>query len=179
MALLYPAALASSLTGTLGAILLLLSHGLSSTALFLLIGCLYNRTHHRLLRYHTSLLYQLPILAFITSIAFLANLSLPSTLNFLAELLILQSCLHHGLEAAILFSLTIFLAGIYSLVPMTRLSFGASPSYGYTRSIDLSLTEALPAISCLFLNIGFGLYPIVLTRPLLPAALELSSSTLS
>ena len=170
---------ASSLTGTLGAILLLLSHGLSSTALFLLIGCLYNRTHHRLLRYHTSLLYQLPILAFIASIAFLANLSLPSTLNFLAELLILQSCLHHGLEAAILFSLTIFLAGIYSLVPMTRLSFGASPSYGYTRSIDLSLTEALPAISCLFLNIGFGLYPIVLTRPLLPAALELSSSTLS
>ena len=179
MALLYPAALSCSLTGTIGSILLLLSHGLSSTTLFLLIGCLYNRTHHRLIRYHSSLLYQLPLLAICCSLAFLANLSLPSTLNFLAELLILQSCLNHGLELAFLLSLTILLAGVYSLVPLTRLSFGASPSYGYTRSTDLSLTEALPATACILLNLLFGLYPLALTRPLLPTALELSSACLT
>lgn len=179
MALLYPAALTSSLTGTLGAILLLLSHGLSSTALFLLIGCLYNRTHHRLIRYHTSLLYQLPLFTLLISLAFLANLSLPSTLNFIAELLILQSCLHHGLDAALLLSLTMLLAGAYSLVPLTRLSFGPSLTYGYAHPSDLSLAELLPAMSTLLLNLAFGLYPLALTRPLLPTALAFSAISLS
>jgi NADH-quinone oxidoreductase subunit M len=76
-----------------GGILILISHGFSSSALFFLIGFLYDRFHSRLLFYFSGLLQIMPLFACSFFFFTLANFVFPGSANFLGELLIVLNIL--------------------------------------------------------------------------------------
>jgi NADH-quinone oxidoreductase subunit M len=76
----------------LGSILLMLSHGIVSGALFLCIGILYERHHTRIIKYYSGLLTTMPIFSVFFTIFTMANIGLPGTSSFIGEFLIILGC---------------------------------------------------------------------------------------
>jgi NADH-quinone oxidoreductase subunit M len=75
--------------GIMGAILLMISHGVVSGALFLCIGILYERHHTRIIRYYSGLIHTMPLYAVCFIIFSLGNIGLPGTSSFIGEFLII------------------------------------------------------------------------------------------
>lgn len=75
----------SNIQGIGGSILLMLSHGLVPSALFLCVGVLYDRHKTRLVRYYGGLVSTMPNLSTISFSFTLANMSLPGTSSFIGE----------------------------------------------------------------------------------------------
>jgi NADH-quinone oxidoreductase subunit M len=76
----------------LGCILLMISHGIVSGALFLCIGILYERYNTRLIKYYAGLLTTKPIFSVFFSLFTMANIGLPGTNSFIGEFLIILGC---------------------------------------------------------------------------------------
>ncbi len=71
-----------------GAIYLMLSHGIVSSALFFCVGVLYDRYHTRLLRHYSGLVQVMPLFCTFFFLFTCANMSFPGTANFVGEFLI-------------------------------------------------------------------------------------------
>mmetsp|Transcript_1086 Transcript_1086/g.2120 ORF Transcript_1086/g.2120 Transcript_1086/m.2120 type:complete len:98 (+) Transcript_1086:939-1232(+) len=82
----------NSFISIVGAITLMLSHGITSSALFMLIGVLYERHNTRIIKYYSGLVQVMPLFSTFFVTFSLANLALPSTSNFIGEVLILVGC---------------------------------------------------------------------------------------
>jgi len=82
----------SSIQGILGSIVLMVSHGITSGALFIAIGLLYERHHTRVVRYYSGLIHTMPLFSVYFIIFTLANLGLPATSNFVGEFFVLIGC---------------------------------------------------------------------------------------
>jgi NADH:ubiquinone oxidoreductase subunit 4 (subunit M) len=78
--------------GILGSVLLMISHGIVSSALFLCIGVLYERHHTRIVKYYSGLIHTMPIFSVCFLIFTLGNLGLPGTSSFIGEFLIIVGC---------------------------------------------------------------------------------------
>jgi len=72
-----------------GSILLMLSHGVVSSALFMCVGVLYDRHKTRIIKYYSGMIQVMPIFMTLFLIFTLANLSLPTTGGFIGEFLVL------------------------------------------------------------------------------------------
>lgn len=73
------------LNGLVGSCLLAVGHGFVSTALFFLIGCLYERYHTRLLDYYSGLAYIMPVFSLFLFYFIVSNFAFPVSINFIAE----------------------------------------------------------------------------------------------
>lgn len=83
----------SNLTQSLlGSILLMVSHGIVSGALFLCIGILYERYNTRLIKYYAGLLTTKPLFSSFFCLFTMANIGLPGTNSFIGEFLIILGC---------------------------------------------------------------------------------------
>ena len=144
--------------GLLGATFLMVAHGLVSGLLFFLIGFLYERYGTRLLAYYGGLVKIMPIFCFYFLLACLANLSLPSSCNFIGELLIFFSVLYKNKIIFFLILMSIILSAVYSLYLYTRLSNGNLNGYIkiYT---DLNKYEVSLGFVLIFLTYFFGIFP--------------------
>jgi NADH:ubiquinone oxidoreductase subunit 4 (subunit M) len=71
-----------SISGVLGSILTMMSHGFVSAALFIAVTCLYERSHSRIIKGYKGLILVMPILTLIFFILTLANIGTPGSLNF-------------------------------------------------------------------------------------------------
>ena len=78
----------ADLNGLVGSYLLALGHGFVSTALFFLVGCLYERYHTRLLDYYSGVSSILPVFSMIFFYFIISNFGFPISLNFVAEFLL-------------------------------------------------------------------------------------------
>jgi NADH:ubiquinone oxidoreductase subunit 4 (subunit M) len=79
--------------GIIGSILLMISHGIVSGALFLCIGILYERHHTRIIKYYAGLLTTTPLFSTYFTIFTMANIGIPGTSSFIGEFLIILGCL--------------------------------------------------------------------------------------
>lgn len=79
--------------GILGSILLMISHGIVSGALFLCIGFLYERHHTRIVKYYSGLHTTMPLFSTFFTVFTMANIGLPGTSSFVGEFLIIAGCL--------------------------------------------------------------------------------------
>jgi len=75
-----------------GSILLMLSHGIVSSGLFLSVGILYEKHHTRILKYYSGLMHTMPLFSCFFIIFTLGNIGLPATSSFIGEFLILMGC---------------------------------------------------------------------------------------
>jgi NADH:ubiquinone oxidoreductase subunit 4 (subunit M) len=98
-----------------GSILLMLSHGLVSSALFMCVGILYDRHKTRIIKYYSGLLQVMPLFITIFFIFTLANLSFPTTSGFIGEFLVLVGLFQTNKFITFLASSGMVLGAAYSI----------------------------------------------------------------
>jgi NADH-quinone oxidoreductase subunit M len=101
--------------GILGAIIQSLSHGFVASALFLVIGVVYDRHHTRMVKYYSGLVHVMPIYSVIFLIFTMANIGLPGTSSFVGEFLLFLGVLKANTLVAFLSASGMVFSGAYSL----------------------------------------------------------------
>jgi len=149
----------ANVVGLEGAILQSLSHGFVSSALFLLIGVVYDRHHTRMVAYYSGLVHTMPVFTIIFLIFTMANIALPGTGSFVGEFLILSGAFKINTSATFFGATGMVLGGGYSLWLFNRVVYGNLKIQYLTSFQDLTLREFfifLPLIVGTFL---MGIYP--------------------
>ena len=150
-----------NMQGIEGSILLMLSHGLVASALFLCVGALYDRHKTRLVKYYGGLVSTMPIFSVLFLFFTLANLSLPGTSSFVGEFMILLGAFQRNSLIATLAAISMILGAAYSLWLYNRVVFGAwKPNY-LNKFSDLNRREVFMFIPFLVGVLWMGIYPEV------------------
>lgn len=150
-----------NIQGIGGSILLMLSHGLVSPALFLCVGVLYDRHKTRLVRYYGGLVSTMPNFSTIFLFFTLANMSLPGTSSFIGEFLILVGAFQRNSLVATLAALGMILGAAYSLFLYNRVVSGnCKPDFLHKFS-DLNGREVFFFLPFLVGVVWMGVYPKV------------------
>nr|YP_009755788.1 NADH dehydrogenase subunit 4 [Gonatozygon brebissonii]QIQ23066.1 NADH dehydrogenase subunit 4 [Gonatozygon brebissonii] len=148
-----------NMQGIEGSILLMLSHGLVSSALFLCVGALYDRHKTRLVRYYGGLVSTMPIFSVIFLFFTLANMSLPGTSSFIGEFLILVGVFQRNSTIATLAAIGMILGAAYSLWLYNRVVFGNfKPNY-IKKFSDLNRREVFIFLPFILGVFWMGIYP--------------------
>lgn len=128
--------------GSKGALYLMLSHGLTSAALFYLVGVLSERYHTRSIMAYGGLLNTMPIFSFFLILASLANVGFPGTSGFLPELFVLISIISMSPLLVLPTLLGMLLTTASTLILLLRLLFGHIKTlYSQSSYSDLSRIE--------------------------------------
>ena len=157
--------------GQSGAVLYMVNHGLSTGALFLVIGFLIARGKSRLVEDYSGVAKAAPLLAGCFLLAGLSSLALPGLSTFVSEFLVLIGTYTRYPVAAVLAALGVVLAAIYILLTYQRTMQGPLrlPAAIGERMADLKLREVLAVAPLLALMIFLGFYPSALTDVVNPA----------
>jgi len=143
-----------------GCIFMMLGHGFVSSALFFLIGIIYNRYHTKLIYHYSGLCYTMPFYYFFFFIFMFSNISFPMTVNFVSEMLILIGVyINNYLVCFFLMMISLFLGAIYNLYMFNHIFFGIPNKRTNVRMFDLTLEESLVCFFLLFFNLLLGVYP--------------------
>jgi len=105
----------NTVEGFQGAIMLMLSHGFVSSALFISVGVLYDRYHTKLIKYYSGIATTMPVFSLMFLVFAFSNLGLPGTSSFIGELLILLGSFEATKIAATLSMTGLILSAVYSL----------------------------------------------------------------
>jgi NADH-quinone oxidoreductase subunit M len=154
-----------------GAVLYMVNHGLSTGALFLVIGFLIVRGRSRMTADYSGVANVAPILAGTFLLAGLSSLALPGLSTFISEFLVLIGTYTRYPVAAVLAALGVILAALYILLAYQRTMQGPLrlPAHLGDRLRDLNLREVLAVAPLLALMIFLGFYPKPLTDVITPA----------
>lgn len=148
-----------NIQGIEGSILLMISHGLISPALFLCVGVLYDRYKTRILRYYSGCGRTMPIFALFFVFFTMSNISLPGTSSFPGEFLILTGVYLNNTIATILAATGMVLGAGYALWLCNRLIYGVfKPEFIYLYS-DLNRREFMMFIPLIIPILWIGIYP--------------------
>nr|YP_009511882.1 NADH dehydrogenase subunit 4 [Hydropuntia rangiferina]AXI97759.1 NADH dehydrogenase subunit 4 [Hydropuntia rangiferina]UAD89785.1 NADH dehydrogenase subunit 4 [Hydropuntia rangiferina] len=149
-----------NLQGIEGSILLMLSHGLVSSALFLCIGVLYDRYKTRILKYYGGLMQVMPVFGIFFSFFTFANLGFPGTSSFVGELLVLIGAFQINRILAFFASIGMILGAAYSIWLFNRVSFGNLRIQYISYYQDISRREFWILIPLVFVILWIGIYPV-------------------
>ena len=144
--------------GIEGSILVMLSHGIVSSALFLCIGVLYDRHKTRIVKYYRGMTITMPIFATIFLLFTLANISVPGTSSFIGEFLILVGTFQSNTLITVLASTGIVLGAAYSIWLYNRVAFGALTNYIVAFN-DINKREMMIFVPFIILTLLMGIYP--------------------
>jgi NADH-quinone oxidoreductase subunit M len=145
-------------TGASGAVVQMVNHGLSTGALFLLIGFLYDRTHNRTIADYSGLLRATPIFGGLFLVTVMSSVALPGLNGFVGEFPILLGSYQTVPWAAVLAAFGVILAAIYLLWAYQRMFHG--PVEGRAVGLlDLNPREIAVMVPLVVLMLGVGLYP--------------------
>lgn len=145
--------------GIEGSILLMISHGFVSPALFLLVGVLYDRHKTRLLRYYSGCGRTMPLFALFFLFFTMANISLPGTSSFIGEFLILTGAFQNNRFVAFMAATGIVLGAAYGLWLCNRLLYGGVKPYYIVSFGDLSRREFFTFFPFIIAVIWIGVAP--------------------
>lgn len=104
-----------TLYGIIGGMFLIVGHGLCSSALFILVNLLYDRSKSRNIIINKGIIYYLPTLSIWWFLFCVGNISAPITLNLLSELIIINTLINWSINIIIIFFFGLFFRAIYSL----------------------------------------------------------------
>ena len=148
--------------GLQGAVLQMVNHGLSTGALFILVGWVYERRHTRQIAELGGLQKSAPILAGVFTLVMLSSIGLPGLNGFAGEFLILLGTFETGRWWAVVAVTGVILAALYMLWAYQRSFHG--PAEGDNAEMkDLRSWELAGILPLLFLIVALGVYP----RPVL------------
>jgi NADH-quinone oxidoreductase subunit M len=149
--------------GITGSIFLMLSHGIVSGALFMLVGVIYDRRHTKMIRDFGGLAQVMPNFATVYGIMLMASVGLPLTVGFVGEFLSLVGFYRISWILTLLAGTGIILGAVYMLV-LYKKSFFGQVVHEENRSLkDLNAKELSALIPLVLLVAILGIYP----KPLL------------
>jgi NADH-quinone oxidoreductase subunit M len=150
---------ALTLQGVQGAIIVMLSHGASTGALFLLLGMLYERRHTRTIADFGGLAAVMPVFATIFVFTALASIGLPGTSGFVGEFLTLIGTFQTHPWIALLAATGVIFAAYYMLPMVQRMLFN-EPDRPENRNLpDLSRRELTVLMPLVVVMLWMGVYP--------------------
>ncbi len=149
----------ASQQGVDGAIFQMLSHGLVSSALFLCVGVVYDRTHTREIAAYGGIVERMPKYAVAFMVFTMANVGLPGTSGFIGEFLTLLSAFKANTWVAIIATTGVILSAAYALYLYRRVVFGALEKANLKSLLDLSPREVAILAPLVLLTIFYGVYP--------------------
>jgi NADH-quinone oxidoreductase subunit M len=152
-----------------GGVLYMVNHGLSTGALFLIIGFLYERRHTRLIEEYGGLRAVVPVLAGTFLVAGLSSLALPGLNGFVSEFLVLLGTYTRHPALGIIATFGIILAALYILIAYQRTMQGPITVEANRTLPDLNLREKLVIGPVLVLIVALGLFPAPVLRIINPA----------
>src|SRR5438105_3183106 len=142
-----------------GAMVQMLSHGLVSAALFLVVGVVYDRLHTRDIDRYGGLVERMPAYAFVFMVFMLASVGLPGTSGFVGEFLILLGTFRVSTLECFLAATALFLGAMYMLYLYRRVIFGTITREDLRNIVDLSPREKAVFAPLVVLVLWMGLYP--------------------
>ncbi|MDF2647846.1 MAG: subunit of NADH:ubiquinone oxidoreductase [Paenibacillus sp.] len=158
---------AFNVSGLQGAVFQLISHGLISALMFLLVGSIYERTQTTQLDQLGGLASSIPFISGILLVAGMASLGLPGLSGFVSEFLAFLGLFETHRVYAIVGTLGIILTAVYVLRGVLNITFGPKqPNLQLQGMRDARLIEAVPMITLVAFILLLGVYPSVLSQPL-------------
>ena len=148
-----------TLQGIEGAIFQMLSHGIVSAALFLIVGVVYDRMHSRDIETYGGLVHRMPGYAFVFMVFMLASVGLPGTSGFVGEILVLIGLFQVNAWVAALTALGVILGAAYMFYLYRRVIFGRLTKETLARIGDLSVREYAVFAPLIVLVFWMGVYP--------------------
>jgi proton-translocating NADH-quinone oxidoreductase chain M len=145
--------------GIEGAIFQSLSHGFVASALFLVIGIVYDRYHTRIVKYYSGLALVMPIYVSIFLFFTMANIAFPGTSSFIGEFLILTGSFKSNTSVAFLGATGVILSGAYSLWLLNRIAFGNMKVQYYEKFLDLNKREFICFLPLIIGTLLLGISP--------------------
>jgi NADH-quinone oxidoreductase subunit M len=152
--------------GMQGALYQMLNHGVSTGALFLFVGFIYERRHTRMISEFGGLAHTMPWFATLFVIASLSSIGLPFLNGFIGEFLILigswmSNAIQHAWIATMLAATGVIWAAVYMLWMLQRVVFGKVTNPENAKLSDLNAREIGLLIPLLVLMLFMGVYPRV------------------
>jgi len=159
--------------GLQGGVLQMINHGLTTGALFLLVGMIYERRHTRLITEFGGLSKQLPAFAFFYTVATLASIGFPGLNGFVGEVFILSGAFKvSGVYAAV--AIAGVLVGIfYALWLYQRIMLGEVTNPANRELTDLTFREKATLVPLMLVMLWIGIYPKPFLRLIEPSVQNL------
>lgn len=148
-----------------GATLEMIAHGLITGGLFLLVGVIYERVHHRDLNSFGGLWNQMPVYSAVLAFMALASLGLPGLVGFWAEFMALMGAFGVYGHFAWLAVFGIVIVAAFFLWMLQRMLMGSLPK-GYETLKDMDMRECISLFPLVFLVFLLGVYPQLLLEPI-------------
>jgi NADH-quinone oxidoreductase subunit M len=145
--------------GLSGSVLQQINHGISTGALFLIVGILYERRHTREIAEYGGISNVMPVYATITMIMFLSSMGLPLLNGFVGEFTILQGTFMEKWQWGAWAVPGVVLAAAYLLWLYQRVFFGTVTNPKNEKLHDLTPREVLTFVPLLIMAFWIGLYP--------------------
>jgi NADH-quinone oxidoreductase subunit M len=152
-----------TMQGLVGGIIQMVNHGLSTGALFLMVGMIYERRHTRLIADFGGLWKVIPAFSVLFLIVCLSSLGLPGLNGFVGEFLILLGTFQVHRLAAVFATTGIIFAAVYLLWMYQRVCFGEVTNEANRRLPDLSAREWAVLLPVLLFIVWIGVYPTTFT----------------
>jgi NADH-quinone oxidoreductase subunit M len=145
--------------GISGAIFQMLSHGIVSAALFLVVGVVYDRMHTREIARYGGLGDRMPSYALVFLAFTMGTVGLPGTSGFVGEFLVIIGSLQVNFWLALLGGMGMILGAAYSLYLYRRIIFGRITRDDLRNIVDLTPREWAVFVPLIVLMLWMGVYP--------------------
>ncbi len=145
--------------GVQGAVFQMLSHGLISGALFLIVGVVYDRMHTRDIAAYGGLVHRMPVYATLFMLFTMANVGLPGTSGFVGEILTMVGTFQASTWAAAGAALGVIFSAVYMLTLYRRTVFGEITNPELNDIQDVNIKELICLIPLAFGTILLGVVP--------------------
>ena len=141
-----------------GAVYQMLNHGITTGALFVLVGFLYERRHSLAIADYGGVATPAPWLSTVFMITMLASIGLPMLNNFVGEFLVLQGSAQANFHWTIFASIGVILSACYMLWLYQRVFFGETPDAVRHRVFDLKPREWAAIVPLIAMMVWMGMY---------------------
>ncbi len=145
--------------GVQGAVFQMLSHGLISGALFLIVGVVYDRMHTREISAYGGLVHRMPVYATLFMLFTMANVGLPGTSGFVGEILTMVGAFQANTWAAAGAALGVIFSAVYMLTLYRRTVFGEITNPEVETIEDVNIKELICLIPLAIGTILLGVLP--------------------
>jgi NADH-quinone oxidoreductase subunit M len=153
-----------------GALMVMINHGISTGALFFLIGMIYERRHTREIAAYGGIARVVPMFAALLTLVALSSIGVPGTNGFIGEFLVLIGSFRTQPVLAVIASTAVILSAAYLLWALQRILFNPLDKPENARIPDLNGRELALMAPLVAAILWMGIYPAPVLRRMEPAA---------
>jgi NADH-quinone oxidoreductase subunit M len=165
---------AANEAGMQGAILQMINHGVSSGALFLLVGVIYDRRHTRLVKEFGGLASVMPLYTVIFIVVTMSSIGVPGTNGFVGEFMVIMGTFmsptlgNFSHLQGVLAAFGVILAAVYMLTVVQKVFFGPLSNPKNKGLEDINVREVVAVTPMLAMIFVIGFFPKIFLDPMVP-----------